>query len=193
MELMTKQNRGISRGAYAPLCVYKEIVVKYMRILGIDPGLAIVGYGIVDVVGNRYIPVTYGAITTSNKSSFPMRLETIYRELTELIERYQPDEIAFEELFFNKNVKTAISVSHARGVEVLVSKLSGKEIYEYTPLQIKQALVGYGRASKEQVEYMVMTILKLEKSPKPDDVSDALAVAITHGNSSKYKELFKMR
>ncbi|EGY78164.1 crossover junction endodeoxyribonuclease RuvC [Peptoniphilus indolicus] len=163
-----------------------------MRILGIDPGYAIVGYGIIDVIGNSLKPVTYGTITTDKDLTFPKRLEKIYVELTYLIEKYKPNDIAFEELFFNKNTKTAIQVAEARGVEILAVKLHVDEIYEYTPLQIKDAIVGYGRAEKRQVQEMVKMILGLSKIPKPDDVADALAVAITHSSSVKFKELFRM-
>lgn len=160
--------------------------------MGIDPGIAIVGYGFLELKGNSYKVLDYGAITTEAKVPLPERLDTIYEEMNELIERYKPDDIAFEELFFNKNVKTAITVAQARGVEVLVAKESGAGLYEYTPLQVKQAIVGYGRATKNQVQEMVRIILNLEKVPKPDDVADALAVAITHGSSIKFKESFRM-
>lgn len=160
--------------------------------MGIDPGIAIVGYGFLELKGNSYKVLDYGAITTEAKVPLPERLNTIYGEMNELIERYKPDDIAFEELFFNKNVKTAITVAQARGVEVLAAKESGAGLYEYTPLQVKQAIVGYGRATKNQVQEMVRIILNLEKIPKPDDVADALAVAITHGSSIKFKESFRM-
>ena len=160
--------------------------------MGIDPGIAIVGYGFLELKGNSYKVLDYGAITTEAKVPLPERLNTIYEEMNELIERYKPDDIAFEELFFNKNVKTAITVAQARGVEVLAAKESRAGLYEYTPLQVKQAIVGYGRATKNQVQEMVRIILNLEKIPKPDDVADALAVAITHGSSIKFKESFRM-
>lgn len=160
--------------------------------MGIDPGIAIVGYGFLELKGNSYKVLDYGAITTEAKVPLPERLDAIYEEMNELIERYKPDDIAFEELFFNKNVKTAITVAQARGVEVLAAKESGAGLYEYTPLQVKQAIVGYGRATKNQVQEMVRIILNLEKVPKPDDVADALAVAITHGSSIKYKQSFRM-
>lgn len=160
--------------------------------MGIDPGIAIVGYGFLELKGNSYKVLDYGAITTEAKVPLPERLDTIYEEMNELIERYKPDDIAFEELFFNKNVKTAITVAQARGVEVLAAKESGAGLYEYTPLQVKQAIVGYGRATKNQVQEMVRIILNLEKVPKPDDVADALAVAITHGSSIKFKQSFRM-
>ena len=160
--------------------------------MGIDPGIAIVGYGFLELKGNSYKVLDYGAITTEAKVPLPDRLNSIYEDMSELIEKYKPDDIAFEELFFNKNVKTAITVAQARGVEVLAAKKSHAGLYEYTPLQVKQAIVGYGRASKNQVQEMVKIILNLEKVPKPDDVADALAVAITHGSSIKFKENFRM-
>lgn len=160
--------------------------------MGIDPGIAIVGYGFIELRGNSYKVLDYGAIITEAKVPLPERLNAIYQDMNELIERYRPDDIAFEELFFNKNVKTAITVAQARGVEVLAAKESGAGLYEYTPLQVKQAIVGYGRATKNQVQEMVKIILNLEKVPKPDDVADALAVAITHGSSIKFKESFRM-
>ncbi len=160
--------------------------------MGIDPGIAIVGYGFLELKGNSYKVLEYGAITTMAKVPLPERLNAIYSEMNELIEKYKPEDIAFEELFFNKNVKTAITVAEARGVEVLSAKNSGAGLYEYTPLQVKQALVGYGRATKSQVQEMVKMILNLKEIPKPDDVADALAIAITHGSSIKFKESFRM-
>lgn len=163
-----------------------------MIIMGIDPGIAIVGYGILELKGNSYKVMDYGAITTKAGVPIPDRLNQIYDEMNILIKKYKPGDIAFEELFFNKNVKTAITVAQARGVEVLCAEKSRAGIYEYTPLQVKQALVGYGRANKSQVQDMVKLILNLDKIPKPDDVADALAVAITHGSSIKFKESFRM-
>lgn len=160
--------------------------------MGIDPGIAIVGYGILEFKGNSYKVMDYGAITTKAGVPIPDRLNQIYNEMNILIKKYKPEDIAFEELFFNKNVKTAITVAQARGVEVLCAEKNRAGIYEYTPLQVKQALVGYGRASKSQVQDMVKLILNLDKIPKPDDVADALAVAITHGSSIKFKESFRM-
>lgn len=164
-----------------------------MIILGIDPGIAIVGYGVIEVIGNRNRVLEYGAITTDSKMELPLRLQKIFRDLNAIINKYNISDVAFEELFFNKNVKTAITVSHGRGVEVLCAKLNNKEIFEYTPLQIKQAVVGYGRADKNQIQQMVKTILNLNEIPKPDDVADALAIAITHGASLKFKEMFRMK
>ena len=163
-----------------------------MRILGIDPGLAIIGYGILDFKGNSFKTVSYGQINTPAKTPISDRLEMIYSQMSELIIKFKPDDIAFEELFFNKNVKTAITVAQARGVEVLAARQFTRNVYEYTPLQIKKSLVGYGRATKEQIQYMVKVLLNLKEVPKPDDVADALAVAITHGSSINFKESFRM-
>lgn len=155
-----------------------------MRILGIDPGYAILGYGIVDMKGNRFNAVAYGAITTEANSHMPDRLKHLYSSLMEIIAEHQPDAASIEELFFNTNTTTAINVSQARGVAILACINSGLTVDEYTPLQIKQALTGMGRADKGQVQFMVKNLLKLDQTPKPDDVADALAAAICHGNSS---------
>jgi crossover junction endodeoxyribonuclease RuvC len=164
-----------------------------MIILGVDPGIATVGFGVVELVGNKYRVLDYGAILTPSDQLFPHRLRAVYNQLNDIIKRYRPDDLAIEELFFNKNVKTAIKVGHARGVEILAAVNHDIEVYEYTPLQVKQAVVGYGRAEKKQVQEMVKILLNLDKIPKPDDVADALAVAICHGSSLKFKESFKMR
>lgn len=155
-----------------------------MRILGIDPGFAIVGYGVIDYENSKYKTVDYGKITTPAGMDMPLRLKEVYDGVLRLIEIYKPDVLAIEELFFNTNVKTAIAVGHARGVIVLAAANSGIKINEYTPLQIKQAVVGYGRADKNQVQQMVKMFLGLKEVPKPDDTADALAVAICHANSS---------
>ena len=155
-----------------------------MRILGIDPGFAIVGYGVIDYENGKYKTVDYGKITTPAGMDMPLRLKEVYDGVLRLIEMYKPDVLAIEELFFNTNVKTAIAVGHARGVIVLAAANSGIKINEYTPLQIKQAVVGYGRADKNQVQQMVKLFLGLKEVPKPDDTADALAVAICHANSS---------
>lgn len=154
-----------------------------MLILGIDPGLAIVGYSLVEKKGNRFSVCDYGVIRTPAEATNCQRLMTIFEELSNLIATYQPDEMAVEELFFNKNVKTAIEVGQARGVILLTGAQAGLRVAEYTPLQVKQAVVGYGWASKEQVQQMVKALLNLSSLPKPDDAADALAVAICHGNS----------
>lgn len=164
-----------------------------MRILGIDPGLALVGFGIIDVKGNTYKAIDYGVIKTDADLALPDRLEKIYFLLQELIDKYNPDEVAIEELFFNKNIKTAITVGHARGVEILACKTKGLEVYEYTPLQIKQGITGYGRADKSQIQEMTKLLLNLDKIPKPDDAADGLAVALTHGSALQFKEMYKMR
>lgn len=169
------------------------LAFSFMRILGIDPGLALVGFGLIDVRGNSYKLVDYGVIETKAGLPLPSRLEKIYKLMDQLIETYKPDEVAFEELFFNKNVKTAIAVGHARGVEILACKNKGLDIFEYTPLQIKQAITGYGRADKKQIQEMVKLLLNMEKIPKPDDAADGLAVAITHASSLNFKDMFRMR
>lgn len=164
-----------------------------MRILGIDPGIAIMGYGVLDYEGNRFKVVDYGAVITSNKDSMPKRLEILYNSLEDIIKQYRPDAVAFEELFFNQNSKTAIIVGQARGVAVLCAQKNGIDIYEYTPLQVKQAVVGYGRAEKKQIQQMVKVILNLKEIPKPDDTADAIAIAICHGHSSHAGEMFRIK
>ena len=162
-----------------------------MRILGIDPGYAILGWGVIDVVGNRFSVVDYGSILTDTKMEMPARLQVLYNGLTELIHKYKPDDASIEQLFFNSNAKTAILVGEARGVAVLACANGNLNIGEYTPLQIKQALVGYGRADKKQVQYMVITMLNLKSVPKPDDTADALAAAICHAHSAGRKDILK--
>ncbi|HZK01763.1 MAG TPA: crossover junction endodeoxyribonuclease RuvC [Anaerovoracaceae bacterium] len=157
-----------------------------MRIMGIDPGYAILGYGIVEMSGNRFRACGYGAVTTDKDMAMPDRLKHIYCRLMEIIDEFQPEAVAIEELFFNKNAKTAITVGQARGVAILACANSGLDIYEYTPLQIKQGLLGYGRADKEQVQFMVKAILNLTEIPRKDDTADALAAAICHGHSANY-------
>jgi len=164
-----------------------------MIILGVDPGIAILGYGVVKYESNKFTPLDFGAITTEPNLPTPQRLSTLYEGLRRLIKLYNPDAFAVEELFFNKNVKTALIVGHARGVTLLAAEQNGLNIFEYTPLQVKQAVVGYGRAEKAQIQQMVKIILNLNSIPKPDDVADALAVAICHGHSSAAGELFRIR
>lgn len=164
-----------------------------MIILGIDPGIAIMGYGIINHKGNRFEVIDYGAITTSSKMSTAERLKVIYQKLKTLLNTYNPEAVAIEELFFNTNAKTAMLVGQARGVAILAAINQNKSIYEYTPLQIKQGVVGYGRADKKQVQEMIKMILKLEEVPKPDDVADALAIAVCHAHSGNFKELFEMK
>lgn len=154
-----------------------------MRILGIDPGYAIMGYGILDMKGNHFEVVAYDSLLTDAGMPMDQRLKSLYEGLIEIIEKYKPDECGIEELFFNNNQKTAIMVGQARGVAILACANKGIKISEYTPLQIKQSLVGYGRADKKQVQNMVKAILNLDQVPKPDDTADALAAAICHGHS----------
>ena len=154
-----------------------------MIILGIDPGYAIVGYGLIDSAKNNAV-IDYGVITTPKEDSIAVRLKTIEDALTFIIEKYKPEVLAIEELFYFKNQKTVIPVAEARGVIVLTCQKLIGNIYEYTPLQIKQALTGIGRAEKAQVQYMVKTILGLKSIPKPDDAADALAVALCHSQTS---------
>lgn len=154
-----------------------------MIVLGIDPGYAIIGYGVLDTRKSNML-VDYGAIITPKEDSMPVRLENIDKSLKYLFEKFKPDVVAIEELFYFKNQKTVIQVAQARGVILLACQKYCGNIYEYTPLQIKQALTGQGRAEKAQVQFMVKAILGLDKIPKPDDAADALAVAICHSQSS---------
>lgn len=154
-----------------------------MIILGIDPGYAIVGYGILEYKGNKFKVLSYGAVTTDASMDMFDRFKAIYDELNKIIEEYKPEFMAIEELFFNSNQKTAINVAQARGVILLAAMNHGVRIFEYTPLQVKQAVAGYGRADKQQIQQMVKLLLGLEKVPKPDDTADALAIAICHGHS----------
>ncbi len=154
-----------------------------MIILGIDPGYAIVGYGVLEYKNNKFRTIEYGAITTEASMDMFDRFKSIYDDLNEIIERTHPDFMAIEELFFNSNQKTAINVAQARGVLLLAALNHGIEIFEYTPLQVKQAVAGYGRAEKNQVQQMVKLLLGLEAVPKPDDTADAVAIAICHGHS----------
>lgn len=149
-----------------------------MLVLGIDPGTAICGYGLVDMQGNHLRAVDYGAVITSPKAKAEDRLLKIFNEIDALLKKYRPEVMGVEQLFFNRNVTTAIPVGQARGVVLLAAAVNGVELVERTPLQVKQAVVGYGKATKEQVIYMVEKLLNLPKKPHPDDVADALAVAI---------------
>lgn len=165
-----------------------------MRILGIDPGLATMGYGIIDKIGNEIKLIKYGTVSTPAGQPFPLRLKSIDFQLTKLLNDYRPDEIAFEELFFQRNVTTAFTVGAARGVAICVcSRFKPDGLYEYTPLQIKQAIVGYGRAEKQQIQQMVKLMLKLDETPKPDDAADAIACALTHAGTGAHKLMFKMK
>lgn len=151
-----------------------------MVILGIDPGLAIVGWGVIESNRGVLRPLAYGAITTPAHTDIESRLLMIRNDLKDIIDRYKPDEMAIEELFFNTNITTGIAVAEARGVILCTAHEFGVKISEYTPLQVKQAVVGYGKADKHQVISMVTSILKLKQPPKPDDTADAIAIAICH-------------
>ncbi len=154
-----------------------------MRILGIDPGLAIVGWGVVDYAGSRFRTVAYGSIQTPAGMRTEERLASIFDGMNELLDKYHPDEMAVEELFFNTNITTGIRVAEARGVILTAAEKKGIRMQEYTPLQVKQSVVGYGRAEKKQVITMVTMLLGLKEAPKPDDTADALAIAICHAHS----------
>ena len=151
-----------------------------MVILGIDPGLAIGGWGVIESHRGNFRPVAYGAITTPAHTSIESRLLIIEQDLTEIIKKYKPEEMAVEELFFNTNITTGISVAEARGVILCTAHKLGVKISEYTPLQVKQAVVGYGKAEKHQVIAMVTSTLRLPSPPKPDDTADAVAIALCH-------------
>ncbi len=155
-----------------------------MRILGIDPGVATVGFGVIENHKNHLTLRHYGVITTHAHTSLSSRLDRIYDDMNELCSTFSPDAIACEELFFNTNITTGIAVAHGRGVILLAGCKAGIPIFEYTPLQVKQAVVGYGRAEKNQVIDMVRRILKMKSAPKPDDAADALAIAICHARSA---------
>ncbi len=155
-----------------------------MLVLGIDPGTAITGYGLVTDRGEGSVAVAHGVITTPSDLPLPDRLVMIQRELSAIIERYRPDHAAVEELFFNKNVRTALSVAHARGVMLLTLAQAHVRIFEYTPLEVKQAITGSGRADKRQMQQMITLLLGLDQIPKPDDAADALAIAVCHLHSA---------
>ena len=162
-----------------------------MRILGIDPGYGIVGFGIIDTHRNNAV-VDYGVIETRKEDPFPERLQRIEEGFRVLFETYKPDEVAIEELFYFRNQTTVIPVAEARGVIVLTAKKYCNRLFEYTPMQVKQALTGNGRAEKKQMQFMVKSILGLEKIPKPDDAADALAIALTHAQAARFGGLFKI-
>lgn len=162
-----------------------------MIILGIDPGLATMGYGIIEKKPNGdSVPVDYGVVLTPKDESLPVRLAMLEEGVNKILNRFKPAEVAVEELFFSKNITTGIPVAHARGVILLTCvKYCGK-LYEYTPMQIKQALTGYGRADKVQMMHVVTSLLHLQKIPRPDDAADALAVALCHAHTSRFGRLF---
>lgn len=162
-----------------------------MYILGIDPGFGRLGYGIIEYRNNKYRTVEYGCITTPAKERLSLRLKKIEDDLKEVISRHKIDAAAVETLYFNTNITTGIQVAEARGVILCTLESAQIEVNEYTPLQVKQALVGYGRADKKQIMAMVKEMLKLENMPKLDDTTDALAIAICHANSNKYNKYLK--
>ena len=151
-----------------------------MVILGIDPGYAIVGWGVIEYQPNSFRPIAFGAITTEAHTDFDVRLQQIYDDVSEVIRRSRPDAMSIEKLYFTTNVTTAIQVAQARGVIILAARQAGVPVYEYTPLQVKTAVTGYGKAKKPQVMEMTRRLLHLKEVPKPDDTADALAIAITH-------------
>ncbi len=155
-----------------------------MILIGIDPGYAIVGYGVVKYENNRFTPLEYDAITTPAEMPFAERLEKIYRDLTQVLRRHRPEAMSVEKLFFTTNQKTGIDVAQARGVILLAAVHEKIPVYEYTPLQVKSSVVGYGKAVKKQVMEMTRILLGLDQVPKPDDVADALALAITHAHTA---------
>ena len=155
-----------------------------MRILGIDPGYGITGFGIVDAQRNNFRLLQYGAITTPPGTDFPLRLQMIYNDMTQLLQVAQPDCVAIEELFFGQNVTSGIGVAQSRGVILLAVQQAGLPIYQYKPMQVKQSVVGYGSATKHQVQDMTKRILHLSATPKPDDAADAIAIALCHARSS---------
>ena len=163
-----------------------------MIIFGIDPGFATTGYGVIEKIGNKYRVLDYGAIITKAGLDFSVRLDIMYKEINEKFKEFSPDCVAMEELFFCKNITTGINVAHGRGVLLLATAQLGKPFFEYTPLQVKQAMTGYGKAEKKQIQYMVTKMLKLSKPPKPDDAADALALALTHAQAARLGGLFRI-
>ena len=164
-----------------------------MRVLGIDPGYAICGYGVLDEGGGKMLPVTFGAVTTRAHTCFEDRLVEVYNDITQLLATYKPDAMAIETLFFNSNQKTAVAVAEARGVILLAAKQAAVPIFEYSPLQVKQSITGFGKATKNQVQEMMRRLLKLRDIPKPDDAADALAIALCHAHSARSLQFGRSR
>jgi crossover junction endodeoxyribonuclease RuvC len=162
-----------------------------MRILGIDPGTATTGWAIIEENKGKINPIAYGHISTSPKKSTAERLKEVADDVENIIKKYKPQEAAIEDIFFFKNVKTAVKVSQSRGAMLLTLEKKNVKIFSYTPLQVKQAITGYGRAEKKQMQLMVKNILKLKSIPKPDDTADAIAIAICHSNSRKLNSIKK--
>ena len=164
-----------------------------MRILGIDPGLATLGWGVIEAEGSRIRLVQYGTLDTYPRDTFPTRLGSLYAGVKGLIETFKPDEIAFEELFFSKNITTGIQVAGARGVALAACQSYTDNLFEYTPMQIKQALTGYGNAEKKQMQQMVRMRLGIAEIPRPDDAADAVACAVTHAQAGRMREQFRIK
>lgn len=164
-----------------------------MRVLGIDPGLATMGWGVIESDGFKDKLISYGALITYPRDTFPTRLYSLFTGVQGLLATFKPDEIAFEELFFAKNITTGIQVAGARGVALAACQGHTDKLYEYTPMQIKQAVVGYGGADKHQVQMMVRMLLGLKETPKPDDAADAIACAITHAHAGASKLQFRIK
>ncbi len=160
-----------------------------MRVIGIDPGYAIAGYGVVEASKQALHAVTFGAVTTKAHTPMPDRLHEIYQDFTELFSSFAPQVVAIESLFYQSNQTTAIAVAEARGVILLAAKQAGATVFEYTPLQVKQGVTGYGKATKRQVQHMVVRLLQLKSVPKPDDAADALAIAICHAHAAHSAQL----
>lgn len=162
-----------------------------MIIVGIDPGIATLGYGVIEKDGRgNFRAIDYGVVVTPKEEGLPVRLAMLEEGIKKILEKYKPEEIAMEELFFSKNITTGIAVAHARGVALLTCVKACGKLYEYTPMQIKQALTGYGKADKKQMQAVVTSMLRLQSVPKPDDAADALAIALCHGYSGSFGELF---
>ena len=164
-----------------------------MIILGIDPGLATLGYGVIEVENDRRRLIQFGTLTTPAGEPMPQRLRAIFQGMNQLMDIYRPDDVAFEELFFSKNITTGMAVSAARGVALVAVVQRTDNLYEYTPMQIKQAVTGYGGADKHQVQQMVKMLLNMKEIARPDDAADALAVALTHANSMNMKKMFRIQ
>lgn len=163
-----------------------------MIILGIDPGIAIMGYGVIESDGSKHRLIQYGALTTAAHTPTPARLRAIFTGVNQLMDMFTPDDVAFEELFFSKNVTTGMAVSAARGAALVAAAQRTENLYEYTPMQIKQAVTGYGKADKRQVQQMVKLLLNLPEIPKPDDAADGLAIAITHAHSMRMRQNYRI-
>ena len=164
-----------------------------MRVLGIDPGYAIVGWGVVEYISNRFAPIGYGAVITEKDTPFEQRLVEIYESVFDICKRYQPEALSIEKLYYQHNQTTVIGVAEARGVILLAAAQCGVPIYEYTPMQVKQAMVGYGKAEKRQIQEMVKLLLRMDDIARPDDAADALAIALTHSATGPASRQFLMK